>query len=128
MTNTSCTGKTGEGVAATYLRNNGYIILEMNYKNNLGRRLGEIDIIAEDNTANELVFVEVKTREYHRYKDTLPEENITYTKLKKFARIVNVYLYKNNWQDRNYRFDAISIWLDFSSRMAKIKHIRNIYL
>jgi len=126
MTNTSSTGQTGEQVAANFLKNNGYEILEMNYKNNLGRRLGEIDIIAEDKKEDELVFVEVKTREYQKYKDTLPEENITYPKLRKFARIASAYLNQKRWQGRAYRFDAISVWLDWNSRMAKIKHIRNI--
>lgn len=126
MTNTLSIGQAGEQAAANYLLNNGYAILEMNYKNNLGRRLGEIDIIAEDKKGNELVFVEVKTREYQKYKDTLPEENITYPKLRKFARIASAYLNNKGWQGRDYRFDAVSVWLDWNSRMAKIKHIRNI--
>lgn len=126
MKNTSSTGKAGEEAAANYLQQKGYSILEMNYKNNFGRRLGEIDIIAEDKKEDELVFVEVKTREYQKYKDTLPEENITYTKLRKFSRIANAFLNARGWQDRAYRFDAVSVWLDWQTRMAKIKHIRNI--
>lgn len=128
MKDTSSIGKTGEAVAANYLKDNGYRILEMNYQNASGRRLGEIDIIAEDEQEKELVFVEVKTRAYQKYKDTLPEENITYPKLRKFARIANAYLYQKHWQDRDYRFDAVSVWLDWDSRQAKVKHLRNIYL
>ena len=67
-------GDLGEKLAARYLRNKNYQILDTNFQNNSGRRLGEIDIIALEK--NELVFIEVKTREMKKYADTLPEENI----------------------------------------------------
>ncbi len=124
--NNNSTGQAGEQAAANYLKNKGYAVLEMNYKNDLGRRLGEIDIVAEDKEAGEIVFIEVKTRDYQKYGDSLPEESITYRKLKKLDKIASAYLYQNNLRNRPYRFDAISVWLDFSSRMAKVKHIRNI--
>lgn len=120
------TGQTGEQVAADYLKNNGYTILDRNFKNNSGRRLGEIDIIAKDKASNELVFVEVKTRDFAKYGDTLPEENITRDKLRKLAKIASAYLRAKGWQDASHRFDAISVWLDFATRMAKIKHISHI--
>lgn len=124
---TSETGQQGEQIAADFLKNNGYTILEMNFKNNSGRRLGEIDIIAKDKNG-ELVFVEVKTREYQKYKNTLPEENITRDKLRKLSKIANAYLYQNNLKDADYRFDAISVWLDFETRSAKVKHIKSMFL
>ena len=126
--NHNSTGQTGEQVAANFLKNKGYEILGMNFKNNSGRIVGEIDIIARDLEQNEVVFAEVKTREYSRYKDTLPEENISYQKLRRLAKIATIYLRKNHLEDSAYRFDAISIWLNFETRMAKIKHIPNIYL
>jgi len=119
-------GSQGEQIAADFLKKNGYAIMEMNYKNSAGRRLGEIDIIAQKDS--EYVFVEVKTRNYEKYKDTLPEENITYNKLRKLEKIANAYLLKQHWRDKPFRFDAISIWLDLASRKAKIKHLPNIYL
>jgi putative endonuclease len=129
MTGTeSQTGQTGEQVAANFLQNNGYEILGMNFKNDSGRRLGEIDIIAKDIAADELVFVEVKTRDFQKYKDTLPEENITRDKLRKLSKIANAYLNQQNLRDKNYRFDAISVWLNHETRMAKVKHIPNIFL
>ena len=128
MTNNLEAGKTGEQVAANFLQNNGYEILEMNYKNSLGKRLGEIDIIAEDKEADELVFVEVKTRRLQGNEDTLPEENITRSKLRKLSRIAGSYLNRKNWQGRDYRFDAVSVWLDWDARNAKVKHLKNIFL
>ncbi|MFA4817753.1 MAG: YraN family protein [Parcubacteria group bacterium] len=121
-------GKIGEQVAANLLQSNGYQILEMNYKNSLGKRLGEIDIIAEDKEAGELVFVEVKTRRLQGNEDTLPEENITRSKLRKLTRIAGSYLNRRNWQGRDYRFDAVSVWLDWDARNAKVKHLKNIFL
>jgi putative endonuclease len=117
-------GDIGEKTAAKYLQNKGYRIIETNYQNNLGRRLGEIDIIAKDK--DELVFVEVKTREMSKYQNTLPEENITYGKLRKLAKIANIYLRNNGFEDADFRFDAISVWLDLDKKTAKIKHIDHL--
>lgn len=128
MQEKALTGQTGEQVAANYLKNKGYEILDMNFKNNSGRRLGEIDIVARDSQQDEIVFVEVKTREYNRYKDTLPEENINYLKLRKLAKISTIFLREQKMENCNYRFDAISVWLDYGTRMAKIKHLPNIFL
>jgi putative endonuclease len=128
MTDHLDTGQTGEKVAEEFLQNKGYTILNRNFKNDSGRRLGEIDIIAEDKENEELVFVEVKTRDFQKYSQTLPEENITFDKLKKLSKIANAYLYKNNLRDRDFRFDAVSVWLDFETRNAKVKHIENISL
>ena len=117
-------GDMGERVAAKYLKNKGYKILELNFQNNYGRMLGEIDIIAKDK--EDIVFVEVKTREMEKYGDTLPEENITRTKLKKMDRIAQVYMRRHRLENAPYRFDALSIWLDLAQKTAKIKHIPHL--
>ena len=122
------TGKVGERIAANFLQKNGYEILCLNFQNTSGRRLGEIDIIAQDKKEKELVFVEVKTRDSQKYGHTLPEENITFAKLKKMQRIAQDYLRKNKLLDAAYRFDAVSVWLNNETRIAKIKHLKNIFL
>lgn len=119
-------GDLGEKIAVNFLKNKGYEILDTNFQNNWGRRLGEIDIAAKDLKNGETVFIEVKTREYQKYKNSLPEENITYSKLRRLAKIANLYLKQKKLGDCDFRFDAISIWLDYSSRRAKVKHIKNI--
>ena len=55
------TGSNGEQQATKYLQNNGYTILERNWR----RRIGEIDIIAQKGTV--IYFFEVKTRSGLRY-------------------------------------------------------------
>ena len=117
-------GDIGERAAARYLKSKGYEILGFNFQNNLGRRLGEIDIIAKEK--EEIVFVEVKSREIKRYGDTLPEENITHSKLRKLDRIAWAYLRSHQLENANYRFDAISVWLDLTKKTAKIKHISHL--
>jgi putative endonuclease len=127
-TNHLHTGAMGEQVAVNFLRSKGYLILTMNFTNTMGKRIGEIDIIARDLQKDELVFIEVKTRDYEHYAHTLPEENITYAKLRKLTKIATIYLRKMHWEDQPYRFDAISVWLNWKTRRAKIKHLPNIYL
>jgi putative endonuclease len=119
-------GKIGEDTAIKFLEKLGYKILARNYQNNLGRRLGEIDIIAKEK--EEIVFVEVKTRELFKYKDTLPEENITRSKLHKLNKIASCYIRNNKLWNKSYRFDAVSVWLDLASKKAEIKHIRSMFL
>jgi putative endonuclease len=119
-------GNMGEEAAAKFLQQKGYAILDRNFQNNSGRRLGEIDIVARDEKEDELVFVEVKTRELEKYKNTLPEENIARTKLRRLEKIAQVYIRLKDLEDLPYRFDAVSVWLDLEKKTARIKHIESL--
>lgn len=119
-------GNKGEEIASKFLREKGYEIVERNFKNNKGRQIGEIDIIVKKN--EEIIFVEVKTREMEKYGKSLPEENITRSKLHKLDKIANSYIKMKNLWNYPYHFDAISVWLDQSGKNAKIKHIENIFI
>lgn len=122
------TGQIGEKMAVNFLQEQRYEILTLNFKNNFGRRLGEIDIIAREPKTGQIVFVEVKTRDFQKYSDTLPEENITYGKLRKLEKIAQFYLRINHLFAADYRFDAISVLLDKENHKAQIRHLKNIYL
>ncbi|MDO8529742.1 MAG: YraN family protein [bacterium] len=119
-------GASGEDIVAKFLKDKGYKIIERNFKNYKGRQLGEIDIIAEKN--KEIIFVEVKTRELEKYQTTLPEENITFSKLHKLSKIANSYIKTKNLWNFPYHFDAVSVWLSQDYKTAKIKHIENIFI
>ena len=119
-------GKHGEEMASEYLKKCGYKILEINFFNPGGRRLGEIDIIARD--TEELVFVEVKTRSYFNKNTPLPEESITAKKLHKLNKIANFYSTKNNLFNVPYRFDAITILINKNNNNPELKHLKNIFL
>ena len=71
-------GKRGEQLAAEYLKNNGYKILDTNYQ----KRKGEIDLIAYDPTSDEIVFIEVKARSSQSY--GYPEEAVNQNKIKSY--------------------------------------------
>ena len=119
-------GDLGETISADYLKKKGYKIIALNYANPSGRRLGEIDIIAKDLKKKEWVFVEVKAREMQKFKNTTPEENVSYHKLQKLDKIAYFYLKQNKLDAEAYRFDVIALWIDLETRRAKIKHIESI--
>lgn len=119
-------GDLGEEAAVKYLKGKGYTILDRNFQNAAGRRLGELDIVAQDGTNDELVFVEVKTRELEKYAATPPEENITPAKLRRLEKIAQAYLRQKNLEDLAYRFDAVSVWLDPAKKTARVKHIESL--
>jgi putative endonuclease len=93
-------GERGEWLAAKFLKENGYNIVEQNYKT----PLGEIDIIAQDNGT--LAFVEVKTRESIEY--GMPYESVDRTKRRRISRVALLYL-KRFEELPLCRFDVLSI-------------------
>jgi putative endonuclease len=119
-------GSFGEKVAARYLREKGYKILDLNFKNPSGKRLGEIDIVAKKD--GEIVFVEVKTRQIIEGRKILPEENIDTKKLHRLNKIARFYINSNNFRSVPYHFDAISVWASEDQKNAKVKHLENIFI
>ncbi|MCM8756929.1 MAG: YraN family protein [Candidatus Omnitrophica bacterium] len=78
-------GKAGELIAAHFLRQKGYRIIQQNFKT----KCGEIDIIARDRK-KQLVFIEVKTRSSLHLGQ--PEESVTPEKLVHLRRCAQIYL------------------------------------
>ena len=109
-------GKLGEQMAARYLTDQGYIILEHNYR----RGHLEIDLIALDK--DELVIVEVKCRAY----DTIlqPEDAVDHKKRLALIRLANEYVKTHNCRE-NVRFDIVSIISN--DKGSEIKHLKNAY-
>lgn len=86
MLRTKKLGNLGEEMAAKYLKNKGYKILDRNFRY---KGYGEIDIIAKK--GEDLHFVEVKTRK--NIGDIYaPEDNITYFKQKQLIKLAKIYL------------------------------------
>lgn len=115
--NTKDTGKIGEDLAASYLENNGYKILNRNFR--AGR--GEIDIIALHN--NVQVFIEVKTKKHGDFGD--PITWVTRSKQRQIGRIAQAYLLQFGITDRDCRFDVITVKWDKGT--WKINHIENAF-
>src|SRR5688572_1877816 len=110
-------GDRGENMAARYLRNNGYKILERNFRCDLG----EIDIVAKQGKV--LVFVEVKTRTYD---DPTPEEQVNLTKQHQNTKAGKFYLTRYGTPQPPARFDIVAIvWPQ--GREPIIRHVENAF-
>lgn len=115
----------GEDLGCRYLRDKGYTIVETNYCNASGRRIGEIDIVARQGA--ELVFVEVKSRLGSEESALLPEAAITRQKLRKLERIAECYLRERRCIGKSYHFDALAILYDMNTKKAFIRHLEHIF-
>jgi len=120
-------GNLGERIAANYFKARGCEILEMNFENKFGYRLGEIDVVARDTKNNEIIFAEVKTRQKGTSNSGSPELAISRAKCRKLSKIISAYLRRNNLLDCNYRLDAIAIELDMKTKKASLRHLKSIY-
>jgi putative endonuclease len=116
--NNLITGNKGEDIAAKYLRDHGFKILERNYR----IRGGEVDIIAQDDDF--LVFVEVKTRYSHEY--GLPVESITPWKIKFLLKTARFYIQKIEWGEKPYRLDFVGVDFAEDKTNPRIELIENI--
>lgn len=119
MYNNIETGKTGEDIATRYLINQGYYIHDRNFR----CKLGEIDIIAIDKIdKNELVFIEVKTRNQNIFGN--PAEAIDYRKINHIYKVAEYYLMINNLEHAFVRLDVIEVY-EKSNNKIQINHIKN---
>ena len=106
-------GRKGEDLAASYLRNLGWEIVERNYRT----RLGEIDLICRDRDS--IVFVEVKTRTETDF--ARPDQSVTQRKQAKLRRLVEDYLVRHRQESADVRFDVLGVTL--SGRRPEFDHI-----
>ncbi|MEX2280933.1 MAG: YraN family protein [Gemmatimonadota bacterium] len=110
-------GRRSETIAAEYLKQRGYAILERNYR--VGHK--EIDLIARRQTL--IAFVEVKARAGAGYGH--PLEAITWAKRREVAYVARVWIAANGQSEMTYRFDAIAIvW---SGNLPLIEHVPNAW-
>lgn len=109
-------GKLGEIIAAKYLSDNGYVILQTNWF----YEKHEIDIIARKEDV--LVFVEVKTRESADFAE--PDTSVTLKKQKNIIRVAHEYVVEKNWEGDS-RFDVISIIMN--GKKTEIEHIDDAF-
>jgi putative endonuclease len=115
------TGDTGEGVACKYLEQKGFRILERNYL----RPWGEIDIVAQNGQG--IRFVEVKT--VTRETSFRPEENVHPAKLKRLHRAIQTYLIDHKVSHETaWQIDVACVYLDFTTRRAKVELLENVIL
>lgn len=112
-------GKEGENIAANYLIEKGFEIIERNYQ--YGH--GEIDIVAIDK--DYLVFVEVKTRLNLEYGE--PEYAINPKKIKQIKKMAELYLFDKEIEEASCRFDVVAILFQDESN-PKINYYENAFM
>src|SRR5690606_12725295 len=110
-------GKIGEEIAVEYLIEQGYSILERNYKFDRA----EVDIIAQK-TPEELVVIEVKTRNSDYFGD--PQTFVTPRKIQQIVKVADEYVVSNDL-DVEVRFDIIAILKN--NKEEKLDHFENAF-
>jgi putative endonuclease len=97
-------GRQAEDLAAGFLRERGYRVLERNYR----IREGELDLIAED--GDTLCFVEVRSRQTVDHGH--PIETVDYAKQRRLIRAARHYVAMRAQTERWMRFDVVTITFD----------------
>ena len=120
-------GNFGEEITCHYLKGKGYKILERNFvKNWDSKKKGEIDIVAEKEDV--ISFVEVKTARGKTSGGFLPEDRVGSEKQRKLTQLAEKWLVKNKMPlDSKWQIDVVSIRVDFNSKKAKIRHLKNAF-
>ncbi len=119
-------GKIGADVACKWLENHGFLIVQRNYL----KKWGELDIIA---TKDKLLhFVEVKSVQSTSTsltKDYRPEENVHELKIRRLKRVLQSYLLEKRVdKDAPFQFHVITVFLNGSTRRARVNFMENIVL
>lgn len=115
-------GDRGEDLAAGFLVQQGYRILERNYR----YEHAEVDLVCFDPEENggEIVFVEVKTRTTLSY--GRPEEGVSPEQEKHIARAADAFLYERKLDNARCRFDVVSVMLhDYGE--PRIEHLKDAF-
>ena len=109
-------GTAGEKAAIAYLIQNGYTIVETNWRH----RRYELDIIAQ--SLDELIIVEVKTRSLGFLES--PTEAVTHAKIRRIIAATESYILRSDI-DLSIRFDIISVVK--TAQGYDVEHIPNAF-
>lgn len=110
-------GRYGEDVAARFLTDAGLVVLERNWRCDLG----EIDLIARE--GDTLVICEVKTRRSARFGP--PQEAVTRIKLARLRRLASRWLAEHDAHPHEVRIDVIAITRGRSGP-ASVEHLQGV--
>lgn len=109
-------GKLGEQLAQKHLMEQGFSILEVNYR--MGKL--EADIVAYKKGL--VVFAEVKTRRSVDFGE--PEDFVTPQKQRAYIRLADNYMIEHD-RDEEVRFDILSVVMNATG--YQINHIENAF-
>ena len=110
-------GRYGEDVAARFLAEAGLVVLERNWR----CELGEVDIVAREGDV--LVFCEVKTRSGTVY--GTPLEAVTARKAARLRRLASRWLAERPVRPATVRIDVVGV-LRPARGAAQVEHVREV--
>jgi putative endonuclease len=119
-------GRTGEAIAASHLRGEGFELLARNVRT----RAGEIDLVAFD--GDTLVFAEVKTRQVRAPRlldEHEPLLGLRPSQRARLRRLAAAWLREteNRPSARAIRFDAIGVILDRAGALRELRHVEGAF-
>jgi putative endonuclease len=109
-------GTRGEDIAAAYLQQQGYLLLERNFRT----RYGEVDIVTRHDDT--VVFVEVRTRRAGTY--GTPEESVTVRKGQRLVLAAQQYLQDNGLEQAHWCIDLVSVRME--GYAPKVTHLLDV--
>ncbi len=107
-------GRYGEKIAARYLVEAGWVVLDRNWR---GTR-GELDVVAREGDV--LVVVEVKTRRGTAYGH--PAEAVTQDKIARLRRLTGEWLATHPVRPDSVRIDVVAVVLPLAGA-AQVEHL-----
>jgi putative endonuclease len=110
-------GQIGESLAAGFLENKGFSIIERNHRT----PYGEIDLITKQDDS--IVFIEVKTRASRSLGP--PEISITRKKAEHMRRAAEYYIQQHSEVHNEWRIDVISVQIQAKETPPLIDHFEN---
>jgi putative endonuclease len=112
-------GALGEQLAVDYLRSRGLRVLTRNWR----CRYGELDVVAADELACALVFVEVKTRTSDQFGGVA--QAVTPLKVRRLRRLAGLWLATQTASWKTVRIDVIGVRIG-RSRTPEITHFQGV--
>jgi putative endonuclease len=112
-------GAMGEQLAVDYLHRLGLRVLARNWR----CRYGELDVVAADDSARAVVFVEVKTRTGEQFGGVA--QAVTPVKVRRLRRLAGLWLSQQDRRWDSVRIDVVTVRLG-RCRTPEITHIQGV--
>ncbi|WP_370331517.1 YraN family protein [Mycolicibacterium hippocampi] len=112
-------GAMGEQLAVDHLERLGLRVLVRNWR----CRYGELDVVAADDAARTVVFVEVKTRTSEQFGGV--EQAVTPAKVRRLRRLAGLWLAQQHGRWASVRIDVITIRIG-RRRTPEVTHIQAV--
>ncbi|MEO8880897.1 MAG: YraN family protein [Gemmatimonadaceae bacterium] len=110
-------GEQGERIAAIWLAQKGWRILDRRFRN--GHR--DLDLVAE--RSGVVAFIEVKTRRGEAFGH--PVEAVTWRKQRELCRSAAVWIARYGGEEQAFRFDVVGVLI--AGDRVRISHVENAF-